>query len=85
MNNFFLPTSRKGLPTFQTFCPDGGHWGPFCPGSSSFCPFSKSGQEKGLFGVGLGVVCVCAYPEKVGKSAVKLGIKNIIIIVWLMS
>ena len=23
MNNFFLPNSRKVLPTFRTFCPDG--------------------------------------------------------------
>ena len=39
-------------------------WGPFCPDSSSFCPLSKSGQEKGCFGVGLGVFLVCAYQRK---------------------
>ena len=26
---------------------------------SSFCPLSSSGQEKGCFGVGLGVFCAC--------------------------
>ena len=27
-------------------------------------PLSISGQEKGWFGVGLGVFCVCTYPKK---------------------
>ena len=26
MNKFFLPTSRKGLPTLQTLCPVGVHF-----------------------------------------------------------
>ena len=43
MHNFFLPTSRNVLPTFQKKLP---RWGPFCPDSSWFCPLSKSGQEK---------------------------------------
>ena len=38
--------------------------GPFCPDSSSFCPLSESDQEKGCFGVGLGVFLVLAYPRK---------------------
>ena len=39
-------------------------WGQNCPDSSSFCPLSSSGQEKGCFGVGLGLFCVCTYPLK---------------------
>ena len=55
---FFSPTSRKVLPTFQTYCPV---WVSF---GSSFCPHSSSGQEKGWFGVGFGSFCGCTYPER---------------------
>ena len=34
------------------------------PSCSSFCPLSSSGQEKGCFGMGFGVFCVCTYPPK---------------------
>ena len=37
-------------------------WGPGCPDGNSFCPLSSSGQEKGCFGVCLGVCCVRIYP-----------------------
>ena len=33
--------------------------------SSSFCPFSSSGQEKGWFGVGLGALCTYISPKGV--------------------
>ena len=58
-------------------------WGPFCPGSSSFCPLSTSGQEKGCFGVGLGVFCVCTYPQKgfvTGES--RTGVARLVVVVW---
>ena len=66
MNKFFLHTSR----TFSNILP---RWGPFCPDSSSFCPLSKSGQEKGCFWVGLGVFLVCTYPRKGFVTAGILG------------
>ena len=48
----YLAGMRKVLPTLQTFCLDG----------TSFFQISSSGQEKGCFGVGLGVFCVRKYP-----------------------
>ena len=60
MNNFFLPTSRKVLSTFQKIC----QLGPGCPDGSSFCPLSSSGQENKCFGVGFGVFCVGTYPRQ---------------------
>ena len=54
-------------PLLEKFCPLLNilhSWGPNCPDCSSFCPLSSSGQEKGCFGVGLGVFCVCTYSLK---------------------
>ena len=57
-----MPTSRKVCPfSSSIFLPS---WGPGCQDGSSFCPLSGSGQEKGCFGVGLGVFCVRTYPRK---------------------
>ena len=39
-------------------------WGSGCPDCSSYCPLSSSGQEKGCFGVGLGVLWVHTYPSE---------------------
>ena len=47
MNKFVIATYRKGLLTFQSFCPVGVH---FAQTASSVCPLSSSGQEKGCFG-----------------------------------
>ena len=57
MTIFFWPTSRKVLPTFQTFCPVGVQIGQMVVD----LPLSSSGQEKGRLGVRLGVFCVRTY------------------------
>ena len=54
MMKFFLPTSRKVLHTFQTFCPVGvqiAHWQ--CTDGCSICSLSSSGQEKRCSGAGV--------------------------------
>ena len=48
------------LPIFQTFCPDGVYFAQ----TVVYFAFFKSGQEKGCFGVELGVLCVRTYPQK---------------------
>ena len=47
MSNVFFPLLET-VAHFSNILPS---WGPFCLDSSSFCPFSSSGQEKGCFGV----------------------------------
>ena len=59
MNKLFLPTSRKVLSTFQTYCPVGVS---FCLDGIRFILPTFKG--KGVFGVGLGVFCVRIYPQK---------------------
>ena len=55
--NFFCPLLEK-------FCPLIKHFAYLGSKGSSFCQLSSSGQEKGSFGVGLGVFCVRIYPRK---------------------
>ena len=52
---------QKSLVCFLNILPN---WGPGCPDSSSFRPLLSSGQEKGCFGVGLGVFFVHTNPRK---------------------
>ena len=51
MNNFFLPTSRKVLPTFQTFCPVGVH---FAQTVIPFAHFQVQARKWGVLGWGWG-------------------------------
>ena len=46
----------ESLAHFSNILPS---WGPFCPACNPFCPLSKSGQEKGCFGMGLGCFYDC--------------------------
>ena len=69
MNISFLPTSRKVLPTVQTFCPDGVQ---IAQTVIHFEPLSSSGQEKGCFGVGSGgVLCMYISPKRGCDGSVK--------------
>ena len=45
MNKFFLPTSRKVLPTFQTFCPVGVH---FAQMVVDFAHFQVQARKRGV-------------------------------------
>ena len=56
MNNFFLPTSRKVLSTFQTFCLVGVQVAQMLVHFAHF----KLRPGKGLFWVGFGDV-LCTY------------------------
>ena len=47
MNKFFLPTSRKVLATFQTFCPDGVH---FAQTVVHFAHFQNQARKRGVLG-----------------------------------
>ena len=58
---FAITIWGRSLAHFSNFLPS---VGPNCPDYSSFCPLSSSGQEKGCFGVGLVVFCICTYPQK---------------------
>ena len=58
MNIFFFAHFYKSFVLFLNILPS---WGPGCPDCSSFHPVSSSGQEKGCFGLGLGVFCVLTY------------------------
>ena len=49
MNNFFLPPSRKTLPTFQIFCPDGVH---FAQTVVHFAHFQNQARKRGVLGWG---------------------------------
>ena len=51
MNKFFLPTSRKVLPTFQIFCPDGVH---FAQTVIHFAHFKNQARKRGVLGWGWG-------------------------------
>ena len=51
MNIFFLPTSRKILPTFQTFCPVGIQ---FSQTVVHFAPFQVQARKRVVLGWGLG-------------------------------
>ena len=46
---FFLPTSRKVLPTFQTFCPVGVH---FAQMVVDFAHFQVQARKRGVLGCG---------------------------------
>ena len=61
MATFFCPLLLKSFVHFSNSLPS---LGPGCPDGSSFCRISSSGQEKGCFGMGFGVFCVCTYPQK---------------------
>ena len=61
MNNFFLPTSRKVLPTFQTFCPDGVH---FAQTVVHFAHFQNQARKRGVFGWGCGCFVFVHIPER---------------------
>ena len=60
MNKFVLPTSRKVLSTFHSFCPVGVQF------AQTVVPFAhfQNQARKGVFGVGLGVFCVRIIPER---------------------
>ena len=62
MNNFFLPTSRKVLPTFQTFCPDGVH---FAQTVVHFVHFQNQARKRGVLGWGWGCFVFVHIPERV--------------------
>ena len=54
------------------FCPLFGHFAQLrstLPRLKFILPILSSGQEKGRFGVGLGVLCVRTYPRKVLVTA----------------
>ena len=57
MNKKKCPLLERVCPLFKHFAQLGCRW----LRGSSFCPLSSSGQEKGCFGVELGVFCVCTY------------------------
>ena len=59
MNKLFLPTSRKVLSTFQTYCPV----------AVSFCLYEirfilPTFKGKGVFGVGLGCFVYVYIPKR---------------------
>ena len=58
---FFWPTSRKGLFTFQAFCPRGS---PGCPDCSSFCPLRDQARKRGVLGWGWGCFACVHIPER---------------------
>ena len=60
MNKKKCPLLERVCPLFKHFAQLGCRW----LRGSSFCPLSSSGQEKGCFGVELGVFCVCTYLQK---------------------
>ena len=70
MNNFFLPTPRLFLSFFRTYCP---FWVQVAQMVFHFTHFQNSGQEKGCFGVWIGVLCVQTYPCRFPERCVILG------------
>ena len=60
MNKFFLPTSRKDLSTFQTFCPVGVQYAQ----TVVHLPTFKFRPGKGVFWGGVeGVLCKYILPK----------------------
>ena len=60
INNFFLPTSRNLLPTFQTFCPVGVH---LAQTVVHFAHFQVQARKTGVFGWGWGCFVYVNIPE----------------------
>ena len=76
MNNFFCPFLER-FCHFSKFWPS---WGPFCQDSSSFCPLSTSGKEKGCFGAGFwGVLCTYISPKGVCSLSKEQGL---LVVFW---
>ena len=61
MNNFFLPTSKQLLPTFQTFCPVGVH---FAQTVVCFAHFQVQDRKGGVFEWGWGCFKYLHIPKK---------------------
>ena len=62
MNKYFLPTSKKVLPTFQTFCQDGVH---FAQTVVHFALFQNQARKRGVLGWGWGCFVFIHIPERV--------------------
>ena len=67
MNDFFLPTSRKVLPTFQTFCPLGVQ---FAQMVVHFAHFQVQARKRKFLG-GAGRV-LCKYISRKGRDTAEL-------------
>ena len=62
MNNFFLSTSRKVLPTIQIFCPVGVH---FAQAVVHFAYFQNQARKRGVLRSVGGVLCTYISPKRI--------------------
>ena len=80
MNKFFLPTSRKVLTTFQTFCPVGVHMAQTVVHFAHFQVQGLQARKRGVLGWALGRFVYVHIPERgVWRLSKEQGL---VVVVW---